>query len=361
MKRLFLVLIGAIITCAGFAQTIDEGESAIIYYSPKTAVSLDITYTVETQEKGIYAQYADAMLGIADAVTANKTTYALGDVKIGTATFTDYSRPHKITPEKGIEMQLLHLNERNLLVGYNMPACTEKPQPRKGKETETTGVKSRIAREMEVPFPEEALEASTPLAQAHAVAKQIFHLRETRMYILSGEVEHAPADGTAMRLVLEELNRQEQALTELFTGKKSQCTLHQTLRIEPDMSLKDSADAVQNAFYFFSEENGFTDAENIDADSIIVRLRLHPQQARQLTEKEKKAKKAGATPSQIVYNLPGSGVVEVQFKGQTIATRTIPLAQLGIDVPLAKELFTGATLPVIVFNEKTGNIVSISK
>jgi hypothetical protein len=37
------------------------------------------------------------------------------------------------------------------------------------------------------------------------------------------------------------------------------------------------------------------------------------------------------------------------------------LAQLGIDVPLAKDVFAGPELPVIVFNEKTGNIISISK
>ena len=65
--------------------------------------------------------------------------------------------------------------------------------------------------------------------------------------------------------------------------------------------------------------------------------------------------------SQIVYNLPGSAEVKVLYMNRLIAGKTIPVAQAGIDVPLPKSLFTGEHLPVIIFNEKTGNIVSISK
>jgi hypothetical protein len=62
-----------------------------------------------------------------------------------------------------------------------------------------------------------------------------------------------------------------------------------------------------------------------------------------------------------VYNLPGNGDVKVVYKGRPMAERTIPIAQIGVDVPLAKDMFTDKELPRIVFCEKTGNIVSISK
>ena len=73
--------------------------------------------------------------------------------------------------------------------------------------------------------------------------------------------------------------------------------------------------------------------------------------------KKKKAPKL----SQLVYNLPGNATIEVLHKDAVLATRTVPVAQLGVDVPLAQDLFTGNDLPRIVFSEKTGNIVSISK
>ena len=111
--------------------------------------------------------------------------------------------------------------------------------------------------------------------------------------------------------------------------------------------------------WFFSKEHGFTEAP-AHADTLRVHVALHPQHV-QLPGDTKKKKKKGAELSPIVYNLPGTGEIEVSVKGRTLAQRTIPIAQIGIDVPLAKDLFTAEQLPVIVFNEKTGNIVSISK
>ena len=64
MRKLFFVLVGAMISCAISAQVLTEGESAFVYYSPKTAISLDFTYTVETQERGIYAEFAEDLLGV---------------------------------------------------------------------------------------------------------------------------------------------------------------------------------------------------------------------------------------------------------------------------------------------------------
>jgi len=345
MKKMFLMLIGAIMSCAISAQVLEENEAALVYYSPKTAISLDFAFTVETAERGIYADYAEAMLGADEVVTENQTSYSLNGVHIGTATSADYSRPHKVSQEAGIPL-LLSINEKGLLKGYNLPADLEKPAPRKESNHKKPTEKPITV----APYPEEVLEAATPLAQANAAAKQIFHLREIRMYLLSGELEHAPADGTAMRLVLEELDKQEQVLTELFVGKKSVRTEHKRVTFMP---------TEKEMLWFFSEENGFTDAENIDADTIKVNIQLHPQTLK--APEDVKKKKKGAEVSQIVYNLPGSGNVTVTFDGRTLAKRTIPIAQLGVDVPLSKDIFTGATLPIIIFNEKTGNIISINR
>jgi hypothetical protein len=53
--------------------------------------------------------------------------------------------------------------------------------------------------------------------------------------------------------------------------------------------------------------------------------------------------------------------VNVAYKGNELNKRTLSIAQFGVDVPLSLDLFTGATLPVIHFDERTGNIKSISK
>jgi len=355
MKKTLGLLVAAMtFTFTLQAQTLQEGEPAIVYYSPMTNVVLDFSYTKEIHKQGVYADYAEELLGIDNIVTENKTIYTLRGVRISTRTEADMSRPHKVVAEQGVPVQLLSLNEKNMLVGYNLPAGdTPYRQSSAGKHApnDTEMADIRIA-----PYSEEVLEAKSIAAEAQAVAKQIFRIREVRMYLLSGEVEHAPADGTAMKLVLEELGKQEQQLTELFTGTLSATTLHKHVSYLP---MAEDGKNFHKKLYF-SADHGFTTSENAEAEEIGVTIQ-HTRPQVTAAADDSKNKKKGNEPSQIVYNLPGQGQVMVRYRGETLAERTLPLAQFGIDVPLAKDLFTGKTLPVIRFNEKTGNIVSISK
>ena len=334
-------------------------EAAVVYYSPKNYITLDFSYTVVKQESGPYAAYAEELLGISDVVKENSTRYTIQNVTIGTITVTDYERPHVVTAEKGLPTQLLRINEKNLLVGYNLAEDSSYKRNHANKEADKENMKPGMRPKRAVPFTEEVAEAKTTKAKAQAIAKQIFTIRETRSYLLNGEVEHAPADGEAMRLVLDELNEQEKQLLDLFIGKKHKHTEHKTMRILPTPE-NNTPDNQLTEVYYFSTENGFTNAENIDAETIQVNMRLHRPAVKELTEKEMKSRKA-AEVSQIVYNQPGYAEVVVTYQDHTLTQRSLPIAQLGVDVPLAKDLFNGNALPVIRFSEKTGNIVSITK
>ena len=346
MKKIFLLLVGAMTVSAVSAQVLEEQESALVYYSPKTTIALEFSYTVEHFERGQYAEYADALLGISDIVMETGSVCTLKDVRVGTAVSTDYNRPHKVVNDGAFPL-LLTINDKGLLTGYNVLPLPQKQMPR--KEHECKKHEHECPPMHVAPYPEEVLKAANPQAQALEIAKQIFHLRETRMYLLNGEVEHAPADGEAMKLVLEELDNQERALTELFIGRKHMRHEHKTVRVEPSN---------EGALLFFSEENGFTDSDNIDADTIEVRMLCQQQEAQSL---DPKAKKKAQELSQIVYNVPGYCTVNVLYQGKSLADNKIPVAQFGIDVALPKKMFTGKELPKITFSEKTGNIVSISK
>ena len=348
MKRLFILLIGFMLVGLTQAQVLQDNESALVYYSPKTLVRLDFTYTVEHFERGQYAEFAESLLGASDAVKETGSVCTLQEVKIGTTTTTDFERPHKVSTDAGFPV-LLTINDKGLLTGYNVRSFGSKPAPKHDKECEKEN-KPKKPRTLVAPYPESVLKAANPSAQAHEIAKQIFHLRETRMYLLNGEVENAPADGEAMRLVLEDLDKQERELTHLFVGKRFKRVEHKSVLVEPN----DAGELL-----FFSEENGFTQSDNIDADTIKVRMICEPT-IRSLVV-DPKAKKKGVELSQIVYNIPGHCTVEVLYKGQKMASRAVPVAQLGVDVALPKSMFTGKDLPKIVFSEKTGNIESINQ
>ena len=172
MRKLFVVLFGAMMACAAYAQVLEEGESALVYYSPRTWIKLDFIYTVESYEPGVYAEYAEEMLGATEAILEHKKVYRLKDVKIGTRTVTDYNRPHKVNMNSGIPM-LLTINEKGLLTGYNVPAGGKKEAQQQRNVSARSAVKYRTDRIKTAPIPEEALKARSLREQAQEVAKQI--------------------------------------------------------------------------------------------------------------------------------------------------------------------------------------------
>lgn len=334
--------------CTIQAQVLEQGEPALVYFSPKTGINLHFVYTMDVQERGIFAEYAQSMLGATEVVTETSTVCTLQEVRISTFTGVDYSRPHKVSALSGIPMYLT-INEKGLLRGYNAVPEQKEVQPNASKRPDLHAPKCEHPIQGVAPYTEDVLKAANEEAQAFEAAKQILHIRETRMYLLSGEMENAPADGKAMERVLAELDKQERELTELFVGKHTHRRMEKRLQCEP---------GEEGALFFFSDENGFTDADNVDADTIEVRMVCTHQTAAPLPEG---SKKKAPELSPIVYNLPGQCAISVIYKGRSLNERTVQVAQFGLDVALPKAMFTGKELPKILFSEKTGNIVSISK
>ena len=343
MKRLTIAILGLCLTIAASAQTMQENELALVYYMPENQRVFDVEYTEETLEAGPFFLFAEKYLGTDDVIQENQTQYHLTGVKTRLVTQPDYTRAYKVVPEKGLQMQLLSLSRNGLLYGYNV--CPPEMKPRKQECKEE---KIRMPRPDVMPLLEEQITAPTLQQKAEGAAKQIYRIRETRMYILSGEIDHAPADGKAMELVLKELDRQERQLTELFTGKRSIKRMHKTVTYIPTKS-------EEYALLYFSEDNGITTDEDASATPLLLTIVAHKQIKAAAAEQSKKAPQ----PSQIYYNLPGSADYAVTYQGAVLAERSLPVAQFGIAVPLAHDLFTGEVLPQIYFDTKTGNIQSV--
>ena len=158
---------------------------------------------------------------------------------------------------------------------------------------------------------EDALLASNTAKKAEIVAKQIYHIRDARMAILSGESEHAPADGKAMELTLRELNRQEEELTALFLGTTRSTTLQKTIQY----TLRDTVcELLTDTMFRFSQFVGPVSADDLSGEPVqIVRHNLLAQRP----STQKKAKK-GETETYIT----GSRI-EIVFEYKTMAEKQL--------------------------------------
>ncbi|MGN0236362.1 MAG: DUF4831 family protein [Paludibacteraceae bacterium] len=359
MKKAIFVIGLCIASVMGMrAQVVQENELALVYYMPQTLMDIDITYIVETEEAGPYSRYAEKYLGTEDVVSVNSQQAEIVSVRVRPRSKADLNRPFKVGAEDGVNMQLLSIQDNGVLYGYNTGVREGAPSPADDVQPadtprpfKATQGKEKAKQPAVLPLMEEQLKAQSPAQRAEAVAKQIYRIREARMYLLSGEIENAPGDGKGLEVALKELSRQEKELVQLFTGKRSRKTMVKTIQYMPTKS-------EEKPLLYFSLENGVTAEEDASALPIMLNF-IARKQVLAPSSPTKKKDKAAPVASALYYNLPGAGIYTITYDGATLLEGTLPVAQFGIAVPLAKSLFTGGKLPKIYFDTETGNIQAI--
>ena len=249
----------------------------------------------------------------------------------------------------GINEQLISLTQDGRLLGYNIDLeVKEEGDEGNSSLSYLTDQESRYDL---MPLLEEQFIASSVAKMAEGAAKQIYRIRETRLNLLAGEVEHVPADGTAMKLVLEELDKREKALAELFIGKESIEHKSQELIYIP----KDEAG--EEIICRFSMHSGIVAVDDLSGEPVYLRTQATKQELGYMVEIN------GKTPtlSQLHYNIPGEGTFTITYKGKELLNKRYPIAQWGVSVPLSQQLFTGKQVVSILVNPETGNILSIQQ
>ena len=336
------------------AQVVRENEAAVVYYMPKTELVIHIDYEVVTQTPGVFYQYAERYLGAEEIIMENNTNCQLRAVRVATESSADTERAYKVTAQKGINTQLVSLSEDGRLVGYGIENASLQFSERSQGELQN-GSKAAYSLEAKseglMPLLEEQFMAGSVAKRAEGAAKQIYRIRETRLNILAGDVEHVPADGKAMELVMNELDKQEKALVALFVGKTQVTNRTHTVRYTPGESVQ------KEVICRLSAHNGIVDKKDLSGEPLYLTLEANQQTLLPAGYIDKN------TPllSQIYYNLPGEARVALTFKGKTMAEQKVVVAQYGAAIPLAQDLFTGKATPTIKISAETGNILEIRR
>ena len=193
--------------------------------------------------------------------------------------------------------------------------------------------------------------AGSTARQAEVAAKQIYRIRESRMDILTGEADNHPPDGEAMKLVIQQLEAQEQTLSHLFTGTTEKTTDLYEVSIIPSDELD------KEVIFRFSKQLGIVDADDLGGAPVYMNL-IATERAPQLEPKE--AEKKEKSLKGIIYNVPGKAKVEITMGKHTLYKGEAQITQFGTQEGLAPVMFEDKKAPVkISFYPETGAIKQI--
>ena len=352
MKNIIL-LVSLLLSVSAMAQTkvvkanaVKANDYGVTYSLPKTQLVVDAEVTKVTCKAGPYYRYAEKYLGVKKFITEDKVYYELGKVKLLNRGIPDKDNTYLVSFKPGTVAPYAYLTEEGLLCSINAEYT-----PETEAEDENTNKRKRAVATDASVFTEELLMAGSTAKQAEVAAKQIYRIRESRMNILTGDADNLPPDGQAMQLVIEELEAQEEALTNLFTGVITRETEQYEVTIIPNDDLE------KEVIFRFSEHLGIVDADDLGGEPVYMNLTA-TERAPQLDPKE--AEKKEKSLKGIVYNVPGKARIELFTARKSLYKGEAQITQFGTREALAPVMFEDKKAPVkVYFYPETGAIKQI--
>lgn len=339
MKRYIL---SAILFCrlTSMAQnTLIEGQPALMYSLPKTKLCMEVELEKTTRKPGIFYRYSERYLATSNVITAEKTEYKLKSVNIVPIAVPDSSRTYKIIPNAKSQLSHITVTPEGLLCGVNVSCAQEKKVVVNKTITKNEGLTSGL-----LPLGEEYMMAGSEAKMAEGAAKQIYRVRESRLSLLTADVEKMPADGASLKTMLQGLDRMEKQLTELFIGSVTTDVQTQKLYITP-------MGAASNELVFrVSALRGLVAADDMSGAPFYITIKPQTIPTSAADAKSK------SDPVGIYYSIPASTDIVISDGVNTIAKVNLLLPQLGKVVSLPESLFKNENAKVLV-DPQTGRLI----
>ena len=321
--------------------TLDEG---VVYYLPKTQIEIKVTATKVTYTPGELCQYANRYLRLQGISAQPEEHWEIKAVHVNTIGVPDAEKAYSIKVKDKMVTSQVELTENGIIKAINTKAPEEeKERPEKPAEK----VKRVDPRNF---MTEEMLMAGSTNKMAELIAKEIYSIRESKNSLTRGQADYMPQDGAALRIMLNNLEEQEKALTEMFSGYTERTEKTYTFYVEP-------SEEIQNQVVCrFSKKLGVVKEDNLAGEPIS--LTVKDESTLPPADEEAKAKKK---LDGVIYNIPGKGNVIVKALGKTWFDSELPITQFGETEVLVNSLFNKKVNTRVVFSPVTGGIMKIDK
>lgn len=348
MKKNGLIALALLTTAPIYAQDIapytpgeDEG---IAYFLPKTMMEINVIATKVVYTPGDFCQYANRYLRMNNVTSEPESYWEIKDIDVRTIGVPDSTKAYIMKLSDKSIASNIEVTDEGLIKAINTTAPEseeneyelEKPEPHENARQYMT---------------EEILMAGSTAKMAELTAKEIYNIRESKNLILRGQADTMPKDGASLKLIIDNLDKQEKALTEMFTGIKHREDKLFTFRIAPEEA------ATKTVALRFSKQLGILPKTDLAGEPIYVKL-TNPTPMPVTSEGEEKGKKR---LKGILYNIPGKGNATVSFQGKKMVEKQVAVTQFGNTELLVNDLFNKKVNTRVIFNPETGSILKIDK
>lgn len=320
-----------------------QNEEGVTYFLPQTTLHITVTAEKAVFTPGDFCRYAEKYLRLNSVSTESSEHWTIKDIKVTPIGEPDKDQAYTIELRDKTVAPLVELTDDGILKAINTHTQADNKVHEDAPEAAERPVNPRDY------MTEEILMAGSRAKMAELTAKEIYNIRESKNSLTRGQADYMPTDGESLKIMLSNLNKQEEALMQLFEGTTVKETRKFTLTLNP------TGDIDKDVLFRFSQKLGIVGANNLAGEPIYVSLKDMKTVSAPTPEEKAKKKLDG-----VVYNVPGKAHVTIFQGKEKFYEGEIPFAQFGNQEILSKKLFDKKTATQVIFDPTTGGVLKIS-
>ena len=306
-----------------------------VYYLPKTAIRITLQIEKTIYTPGEFCKYSEKYLRIKDVASTPSTKYRLISVQQEPFAVADTSKCYAVKYDAKTSACNVRLSDKGILLAINQDIKQQAQQ----KITNAPKVK---------PASEEILSAGSTSKMAELTAQEIYEIRESRSMLAKGQADFMPKDGEQLRLMLQELGTQDEALTSLFTGVTTSDTTTHTITYLVNKPVK------RDVLFRFSSDFGLVDSDDLSGTPYYIYIEDLKTVAEPAPVDPKKAVKP--QQSGVYVNIPGKMRSTIFDAKAQIVANEFPAPQFGNVELLSGALFNKRYTSKLLLNPLTGAV-----
>jgi hypothetical protein len=346
------LLTAALLLCAAVATAQSEiapympgvTQEGAVYYLPKTALRFTVQVEKTTYSPGQFCMYAARYLRLNDVQQEASVAYRVTNVTVTTLGVADNKRAYavKFNPKSvaanvslAEDGRLLAINTTNKDVDTTPSKFVASPKPKREDPRKYLSA--------------DILAAGSTAKMAELTAQDIYEIRDSKNQLNRGEADFMPKDGQQLRIMLDNLDKQEREMTLLFTGTVEKDTTEHTFVVCPESEIS------KQVLFRLSQKLGFVDKDDLSGAPFYLTVEdLHSIPTTPADAVAPKKKKE--TESGIYVNVPGKAKASVTNGGKTVASVEFNAGQFGKVELLSGELFNKRSTTRLTLSPITGAV-----
>ncbi len=351
-------------------------KQGFYYNLPQTAIKVDITVKQNRKLKGQYADYAEKLLGLKNAIKENSVNYGIVNVSISNQAQRDpghfyfLQTPHCVKKHKAL---LVNFTKDGLIESINYHDKTKHPFLNQGahkvnlpnyyediqsviegnvSETIDTIVE-KITSNDTIQIEKKTLKKTFVEKPSEQKAKEsadyLMKIKSDKYNLLSG-ISEAVYSKETMEYMISQLAKQEQEYLALFKGDTASSFLHYSFTFIPvkNKFLKDSS------VFVFSPKEGVL--KNTNGNGEVVTITVEKSDETLLLNKfQSQIDNPARRKNGFYYRIPETAKISIHKGNALLAEANLPISQFGIVSHLP------VNLKKAIFYHDTGTIKSLKE